>query len=52
MGIHSKECSINTEVIQGFILGFVLFQLHINDRPGDAICNIAIYFDDATLFSI
>ena len=26
-------------------------QLFINDRPDDAICNIAIYADDTTLYS-
>ena len=33
------------------ILGPTLFLLHINDLPDDVICNIAIYADDATLYS-
>ena len=33
---------------QGFILGHILFLLHINDLPDDAICNIAIYADQAS----
>ena len=38
-------------VSQGSILGPTLFLLYINDLPGDFICNIAIYADDATLYS-
>ena len=34
-----------------FILGPTLFLLYINDLPDDAICNIAIYADDTTLYS-
>ena len=33
------------------ILGSTLFLLYINDLPDDIICNIAIYADDATLYS-
>ena len=29
----------------------ILFLLYINDLPDDVICNIAIYADDATLYS-
>ena len=34
----------------GSILRPTLFPLYINDLPDDAICNIAIYADDATLY--
>ena len=30
---------------------YTLFLLYINDLPDDVICNIAIYTDDATLYS-
>ena len=41
---------VNGGVPQGFILGFTLFLLYINDLPEDVICNIAIYDDDTTLY--
>ena len=39
----SQEYSVNA--------GVPFFLLHINDRPDDIICNIAIYANDATLYS-
>ena len=47
----SQEYPVNAGVPQGSILGPTLFLLHINDLPHDVICNIAIYTDDATLYS-
>ena len=37
--------------VKGSILGPTHFLFYINDLPGDAICNIAIYADDTTLYS-
>ena len=45
-----QEYPVNAGVPQGAILGPTLSLLYSNDLP-DVICNIAIYADDAALFS-
>ena len=50
-GKSSQECPVSAGVLLGSILDPALFLLYINDLPGDVLCNIAIYADDATLFS-
>ena len=49
IGKSSQEYLADAGVSQGFILGFMLFLLYINDLHDDVISNIAIYADDATL---
>ena len=49
-GKSSQEYPVNAGVPQGSIFGPTLFLLYINDIPDDAICDIAIYADDITLF--
>ena len=51
-GNVSQEYLVNAEVLQGCILGAILCLLCIYDLPDDAICNIAIYADDTTLYSV
>ena len=50
-GKSYQEYQVNARVPEGSILGATLFLLYINDLPDDIICNIAIYADDATLYS-
>ena len=50
-GKSLQEYPVSAGVSQGSILGPTLFLQYINDLPDDAICNIAIYADDATLYS-
>ena len=50
-GKSSQVYPVNAGVPQGTFLGCTFFLLYINDLPDDVICNIAIYADDATLYS-
>ena len=53
-GKFSKKYTypVNAGVSPGSVLGPTLFLLYIiNDLPDDVICDIAIYADDATLYS-
>ena len=50
-GKSLQEYSVNAGIPQGSIHGPRLFLLYINDLPDDAICDIAIYADDITLYS-
>ena len=47
----SQEYTVYAGLFQGSILGPTLFLLYINYLPDDAICIIASYADDTTLYS-
>ena len=49
-GKSSQEYPVNAGVPQRFILGPAVFLIYINDLLDDAICNIAIYADDTSLY--
>ena len=49
-GKSSQEYPVNAGVPQSSILGPTFFLLYINDFSDDAICDIAIYADDTTLY--
>ena len=54
MVLHGKslqEYTVNAGVHESPILGPALFLLHINELPGDVICDIAIYVHDTTIYS-
>ena len=50
-GNPSEKYPVNVRISQGSIVGRKLFLLYINDFPGDAICNVAIYAYNTTLYS-
>ena len=49
---YSQEYPVNAGGLQGCILGPTLFLLYINDLPDNVTCNIAIYADNTTLYSM
>ena len=51
-GKSSQEYPVNAGVPQGSILAPTLFLLYINKLIDDVICDIAIYADDDTTFTL
>ena len=51
-GKSSQEYSVNADDSHGHIFGSTIFLQYINQHPDDIICNIAIYADDTTLYSL
>ena len=50
-GKASQEYPVNARV-QGFIIGPTIFLLYINELPDDVICDITVYADDTTVYSM
>ena len=50
-GNSSQQYPVNARIPEGSILGSTCFLVYTNDFPDDAICKIAIYADDTTLYS-
>ena len=50
LDVKSSQCPVNTCIPQGSVLGTTHFLQYINDLP-NVICNIAIYADNATVYS-
>ena len=48
-GVQSQLMPINAGVLQGSILGPILFLLYINDITHDQICNNNLFADDASV---
>ena len=52
MGSPLKNIQLMLEFLRAPFLVLWCFLLYINDLPDDVICDIAIYADDTTLYSI
>ena len=50
-GTHSTLEKVEAGVLQGSILGPLLFLTYINDLPMDKNTNIAIYADDIAVYA-
>ena len=48
---HSDEISVTSGVIQGSVLGPILFILYVNDLPDKIKCNVRMYTDDVVLYT-
>ena len=49
-GAESDWANVDSGIPQGSVLGPILFIIFINDMPGETICPIKLFADDAKLF--
>ena len=51
-GKNSEWADISAGVPQGSVLGPLLFLVHLDDLVGNVGCDIKLFADDASLFSV
>ena len=51
-GNSSQEYPVKARFSQGSVLGPTIFLLYINEFPDNVICNIVIYVEDTTFYSL
>ena len=49
-GAESDWAEVTSGIPQGSVLGPILFTIFINDMPGETICPIKLFADDAKLY--
>ena len=51
-GTNSKWANITSGILQGSVLGPILFVLYINDLPENIVLNVYMFADDTKVFKV